>query len=157
MFLSAVLDGRGQPGVGGAKVVPWWSFTKTLIAACVLRLAEEDRVKLDEPLAGRPYTPRQLLQHRAGLGDYGGPPAYRSAAAQRHQPWTFEEMLARVDADGPRHRPGAGWGYSNIGYAILRRLVEETCGSDLEAALRRLVFGPLGLVEPRLARNVTCA
>ena len=56
---------------GEAIDVPWWSFTKTVLAAAALALVRDGRLALDEPLPGRPYTLRQLLQHRAGLTDYG--------------------------------------------------------------------------------------
>ena len=49
--------------------VPWWSFTKTILAAASLRLVAQGRLELDKPVAGKPYTLRYLLQHRAGLGD----------------------------------------------------------------------------------------
>jgi Beta-lactamase len=60
---------------GGAMIVPWWSFTKTVIAAAVLRLVQDGRLRLDETLDGKSYSLRQLLQHRAGLPDYGALPS----------------------------------------------------------------------------------
>ena len=70
--VCATVDARGRlhPGSSTA-VVPWWSFTKTLIAACALRLVEDGRLALDAPLAAGPYTLRHLLQHRAGTGAAG--------------------------------------------------------------------------------------
>ena len=155
MFLSACLNARGEPVAGSSNAcVPWWSFTKTLIAACILRLAEENRILLDERLPEKLYTPRQLLQHRAGLGDYLALREYRLAVAQGEEPWPLEEMLARADADRLRYRPGTGWEYSNVDYALLRRMVEDTCGLNFAEALRVLIFDPLGLPQPRLARTV---
>ena len=48
---EAVVDARGHL-VGGSSVaiVPWWSFTKTLIAACALRLGERGQLDLDSCL-----------------------------------------------------------------------------------------------------------
>jgi CubicO group peptidase (beta-lactamase class C family) len=83
MIKVATIDPQGRPEGGfSTDVVPWWSFTKTLIAAAALRLAERGRLALDEPLTGLPYTPRQLLQHRAGVGDYGQLPDYQAAVAR---------------------------------------------------------------------------
>jgi CubicO group peptidase (beta-lactamase class C family) len=62
-------------------VVPWWSFTKTAIAATALSLVARGKITLDEPLTAKPYTLRQLLQHRAGLCDYGALPDYHAAVA----------------------------------------------------------------------------
>ena len=67
---------------GDRSDVPWWSVTKTAIAAAALTLVGEGRLDLDAPFAGRAYTLRQLLQHRAGLRDYGAMPAYQEAVAR---------------------------------------------------------------------------
>jgi CubicO group peptidase (beta-lactamase class C family) len=81
-------------------------------------------------------------------------PEYRRAVAEGREPWSAEEMLVRVKVDRLRYRPGDGWEYSNVGYTLLRRIVEQTCGKDLEAALRMLVFEPLNLAGPRVAHTV---
>ena len=70
-----VEDGAIVHEEGDRSEVPWWSVTKTVTAAAVLALVGEGRLDLDAPLAGRAYTLRQLLQHRAGLRDYGPLPA----------------------------------------------------------------------------------
>ena len=54
-------------------------FTKTIIAAAVV-LVQQARLSLDQPLANRRYTLRQLLQHRAGLAEYGDLAAYHAAS-----------------------------------------------------------------------------
>ena len=73
-----ILDDR--PG----EVFPWWSFSKSVMAACALRLVARGALELDEVLPGRPWTLRQLLQHRAGVSNYttGRLPAYREAVAR---------------------------------------------------------------------------
>lgn len=47
----AVSDGR----------VPWWSFTRTLIAACVLRQAERNHFHRGLPLSGDVPSARKSL------------------------------------------------------------------------------------------------
>jgi CubicO group peptidase (beta-lactamase class C family) len=135
-------------------VVPWWSFTKTLIAVAALRLAEQGALALDERLGGRPYTPRQLLQHRAGVGDYGGLRDYSDAVARGEAPWPESALLARVPPEELRFAPAAGWAYSNVGYLLLRRLIEARYGAGLKAALRELVLLPLGIESADLAETV---
>lgn len=133
------------------RIVPWWSFTKTVIAAAALALVRNGAVALDSFLPGRAYTLRQLLQHRSGLPDYGGVGAYHLAVAQGEVPWTFEELWERCDADRLMQEPGSGWAYSNIGYALVARLIEDETQSDLDAALRRLVLDPLEVGGARIA------
>uniref|UniRef100_UPI003A8DDA00 serine hydrolase n=1 Tax=Pararhodobacter aggregans TaxID=404875 RepID=UPI003A8DDA00 len=59
-----------------APLAPFWSVTKTVIALCALRLAEQRRLDLDAPLADIGVTLRQLLGHTAGLPGYFTLPAY---------------------------------------------------------------------------------
>jgi CubicO group peptidase (beta-lactamase class C family) len=47
--------------------------------------------------------------------------------------------------------PGHGWAYSNVGYLLVRGLLEEVTGEELGAALRRLVFAPLGVPGVKIA------
>ena len=103
---------------------PWWSLTKAALAAGALVLVAGGRLELDASLAGRPFTLRQLLQHTAGLPDYGGLPAYHEAVARRAEPWSADELLRRVSSDTLLFSPGQGWAYSNVGYFFVRRLIE---------------------------------
>jgi CubicO group peptidase (beta-lactamase class C family) len=124
-----------------------------VIAAAALGLVRDGHLALDTPFAGEPYTLRQLLQHRAGLTDYGGLAAYHDAVACRADAWPVSELLARTDADEPIYRPGEGWAYSNIGYLLVRRLIEATTGEDLGSSLARLVLRPLGIGSAHLAER----
>lgn len=148
----AIVDREGCPeGDSSTDVVPWWSFTKTLLAAAALRLAEQGRLALDQPPTGLPCTLRQLLQHRAGVGNYGRLPEYQAAVAREGTPWTDDQLFARVSPTRLVFPPGAGWAYSNVGYLLVRRLIERTCGAGLEQALGDLVLEPLDLGSSRLA------
>ena len=131
--------------------VPWWSFTKTVLAAAALVLVRDGTLTLDDPLPEKPYTLRHLLQHRSGLANYGDLAAYHEAVARGDDPWPVTVLLARTSAEHLRYPPGEGWDYSNIGYWVVRRLVEDATGQDLDAALRRLVLRPLGIASARIA------
>ncbi len=134
-------------------MVPWWSCAKTVLAGAALRLVAEGRLPLDEPVRGRSFTLRQLLQHRAGLRCYGTSRAYHAAVAAGGRPWAPREMLRRVDAETLSYEPGQGWAYSNVGYLLVRRIIEEETVVPLGAALERLVFGPLGISGVTVARE----
>ena len=132
-------------------VVPWWSFTKTVIAAAALALVRDGRLALDAPLPGRAFTLRQVLRHQAGVAEYGALADYHAAVARDEEPWPVATLLARAEADRLRYPPGEGWIYSNIGYLFVRTLIEQTVGQDFDAALRTLVLAPLGIAGPRIA------
>jgi CubicO group peptidase (beta-lactamase class C family) len=133
--------------------VPWWSFTKTVLSIAALRLVEKVTLSLDGELPGFPFSLRQLLRHEAGLPDYGGIAQYHSDVAAGKAPWPVEELLAIADAERLRYVPGAGWGYSNIGYLQVAQLIGRVTGQGLAEALAENVLGPAGLASPRLAKE----
>lgn len=122
-----VEDGAIVQEEGDRSDVPWWGVTKMAIAAATLTVVGEGRLDLDAPLAGRPDTLRQLLQHRAGLRE-------------------------SAKADQLIYAPGTNWNYSNIGFFFVRELLEQTTGAPLGPLLERRVLQPLGLLGVRIAR-----
>jgi D-alanyl-D-alanine carboxypeptidase len=152
LIVSCVEDGHLRGDVAAAPV-RWWSLTKTCLAACALILVARGRLVLDEPLPGRAYTLRQLLQHTSGLGSYTARPEYLAGVERKDPPWTDAEVLARVRLDPFLFDPGEGWAYSNTGYFLVRRLIEQTTDTDIDTALRTLVLLPLGIGQTRVARQ----
>jgi len=108
---------------------PIYSVTKTAVAAAVLLLVREGAVE--------PASVQRLLDHTSGVRDYGSLPEYHEAVRTRPgTAWDDDEFLARTTAAGPSFEPGNGWAYSNTGYLLLRRLLDEHGG--LAAFLPRL-------------------
>jgi D-alanyl-D-alanine carboxypeptidase len=100
---------------------PVYSVTKTAVAAAVLLLVREGAVER--------ASVQRLLDHTSGLRDYGALPDYHDAVRARPgSAWDDDEFLARTAAAGPSFEPGKGWAYSNTGYLLLRRLLEEHGG-----------------------------
>jgi D-alanyl-D-alanine carboxypeptidase len=149
--------GRRAPMPADART---WSYSlmKTWIAAAAMRLAAHGRLDLDAPMApaAAPLDPRvtmrHLLGHTAGLGDYGGLPAYHAAVRARLAgPWPRAEFVRRVLPEGPIHPPGRGFAYSNVGYMLASEAVAAAAGMPLGAALDALVFRPAGMVRTEVA------
>lgn len=137
---------------------PLYSITKPLLAAVALQLVGEGALALDAPLRDTlcdllpelPDVPaitlRRLLNHTSGLPDYGALPAYNAdLRADSTRPWTEEEFLARTLAARPRAAPGAEFTYSNLGYMLIRVLLEQVAGAPLSRLLAERLFAPLGL------------
>jgi len=100
---------------------PVYSVTKTAVAAAVLLLVREGAVALE--------SVQRLLDHTSGVRDYGSLPEYHEAVRTRPgTAWEDDEFLRRTAAAGPAFEPGEGWGYSNTGYLMLRRLLDEHGG-----------------------------
>jgi D-alanyl-D-alanine carboxypeptidase len=133
-----------------------WSVSKLALAAAAHRLADLGLLDRDRPLVRwAPWAPvangvtlAHLLAHTGGVPDYGGWPEYHAAVRDRPgDPWPPDDYLRRAARLGPVASPGERFAYSNIGYLVVRRVVEEVTGQDLAAALRELVVAPLGLAE----------
>jgi D-alanyl-D-alanine carboxypeptidase len=122
----------------GAARYPIYSVTKTAVAAAVLLLAREGAIELD--------SVRRLLDHTSGVRDYGSLPEYHEAVRTRPgSAWDDDEFLARTAAAGPQFEAGKGWAYSNTGYLLLRRLLDEHGG--LAASLPRLGLADATVAE----------
>lgn len=124
-----------------------------MLAAAALVLVDAGRLTLDAPLAGQRYTLRQLLQHRAGVPDYGALAEYHDAVGRVEPPWPVADLLARVDSHARGAEPGTSWTYSNVGYLLVRQLIEHADGKEIGEALTRLVLKPLGIANAGLART----
>jgi D-alanyl-D-alanine carboxypeptidase len=154
------MAGIGSRDVAGAEPMPAdarcyiYSTTKTLLATAALQLVAEGQLALDDdvrlylpnlPLTA-PVTLRQVLGHTGGIPDYGGMPEYFQAVrASPTQSWSPQEFLERTLAQGLVFAPGKGWEYSNIGYLIVKLLLERITGLSLRAVFERRLFAPLGL------------
>lgn len=140
------------------------SQTKTFTAVAVLRLVEEGRLQLDQPIkslispeleaaltgAGYPVdliTVRQLLNHTSGMPDYAMDPAYQAAVtAQPQKRWTRLEQVQWAMKMQPAGAPGAKFVYSDTGYVLLGDIIERVTGKAQAAAYRSLIdFDGLGL------------
>ena len=137
----------GDPG----QTFPYWSFTKTIIAICGLRLAEEGRIALDARLPGQAFTLRQLLNHTAGLPDYSTLKGYHQAVARDEEPWPLDDLLGAAMAQGNLFPPGEGWSYSNVGYMLARDVIEAAAGKPLPSLFREKIANVLGLESVELA------
>jgi D-alanyl-D-alanine carboxypeptidase len=135
---------------GHRTCVPWWSITKSVLSAAVMKLAELGAIRLGNRFEDWPFTIQHLLQHTSGLTDYGGQ-AYQQAVAESEAAWPVNELLRRCNARKLVFSPGEGWTYLNIGYLFLRQLIERVTESNLDVALKQLIFAPLRLASTRIA------
>lgn len=150
--LTAACVGEAIHSDDDTSIVPWWSITKTALAACALLLVAGGRLELDRALSGRKHTLRQLLQHTSGLGCYTDTPDYEAAVHGHADPWSGEQH-ARFAGGPPLFEPDRGWKYSNSGYFLVRAMIEQATGMDVERALQSLVLSPLGIERSFIART----
>ena len=144
-------------------IVLAYSITKTMIAALIFRRVEAGRLSLDDPI-GRwfPDVPDgdaiplwRVLQHSAGLPDYGADAVYHDTLRDHPgEPWTFEDYADRTYRRGLAYPPGAGWAYSNPGYMLLRELVGRIEGRSFAQLVEDEIARPLALEETRVVETI---
>ncbi|MGK5729516.1 serine hydrolase domain-containing protein [Streptomyces sp. URMC 124] len=134
------------------------SVTKSMVATVVMQLADEGRLKLDDPVAKHlpgvlpykePITLKQLLNHTSGIPDYFGD-LYPTGSLDEHQKNRFRYFAPRTLVENAVKKPladttGPELPYSNTNYALLGLVVEKVTGKSLGSELTRRVFRPAGM------------
>jgi CubicO group peptidase (beta-lactamase class C family) len=129
---------------------PTHSSGKTVVAAEVLRLAEDGLLSLDDPASD--YLPpqlgffeangatiRQVLGMRSGIPDLNEEDGYYPAE-QASSPVKVFRMLPE-----PKTRPPTRAGYASTNYVLLGAIIEHVTGRRLAEALRSDVLDNPGL------------
>lgn len=121
------------------------SLTKVVATLpCVLALAEEGRLRFDDPVvrhlpefAGGPdIRLRHLLAHTSGL----------PAGVPREPAWSgYDEGVRRALACLPEMPPDTRFRYSDVNFILLGEIVRRASGRPLDAYARQRIFAPLGL------------
>jgi CubicO group peptidase (beta-lactamase class C family) len=160
-----VLQAGGAAQVTPASLFEAASTTKALVAATVLHLVERGRLDLDADVnrylkswkiadndltRDHKVTLRLLLTHRAGL------PATSMGCEDGPPPPTLVQVL---NGESPaRNRPavvgtvpGERWEYSNIGYAVIQRILEDVAGRPIARIMDETTFEPLGMKSSTMA------
>ena len=155
------LSGYGETLEGsGEKVTPetvfrWASVSKGVAATMVAKLAEDGRLRFDQPVAavapslhlpGRnelKATVGDVLSHRLGL--------YRNAfdnKLEEGQDVTFlRGTLATLNSVCP---PGTCWSYQNVAYDAASEMVSRVGGMRYQEMVERDLFDPLGMSSASL-------
>jgi len=149
------------------------SVGKAMTATRAYQLAETGRLDLDAPVTGLlPWadlrglfvrsgldhagevTPAQLLTHTSGVADYfegraaGAPRFAQLLRAEPDRTWTPTDLLAYSrEHQHPVAAPGRRFSYSDTGFVLLGRIIEEVGEAPLGQQLHEGVFGPAGMSD----------
>jgi len=130
------------------------SVTKTMTAAVILQLAQEGKLKLDDPVSkyvpdvpnGDNITIAELLRMRSGLYSFTSDPAVVGFLDDDPtRVWTPQELLAIAFAHPPNAPPDTVFEYNNTNYVLLGLIVEKVDGRPLATAMHDRLFEPLGM------------
>lgn len=126
------------------------SISKQFTAAAILKLAEQGKLKLSDPLIkyipdfpkGKEVTIRHLLTHTSGIHSYTGDPRFMERVTKPIAPKDLIDEIKKYDYD---FEPGTNWAYNNSGYFILGYIVEQVSGMPFGNYLKKTFFNPLGM------------
>lgn len=130
------------------------SLTKSFTAAAVLRLQEQGKLKVSDPLSkhlpdfpgAENITLHQLLTHTSGIGGLQDVPDFINV--QRHA-LNLDQTLA-LFRDKPAHfAPGTRFEYSNAGYLVLSKVIEVAAGVPFATYLNDQILVPSGFKNTR--------
>lgn len=133
------------------------SVAKTMTAACILQLVDEQVLSLNDslhewlapiPNISSDITIRQLLQHQTGLYEVLGNPACQPALlADQDSIWEPEDLVNTFILPAP-NQPGGTWAYCNTNYFLLSMIIKSATGNDFYTEIRNRFFTPLNLLTP---------
>lgn len=129
------------------------SATKPFTATAVMVLVEDGTLSLDDRLAellddvaiDPRVTIEHLLTHTSGLPDIFDIQGYGEDA--QHSPITPSALSQAANGLDLLFEPGTEHRYSNLGYAILARVVEVSSGTPFERFIQERVFEPAGMTQ----------
>lgn len=128
------------------------SITKQFTAAAILRLYDEGKLSLHDPLEkfvpGFPraseVTIHHLLTHTSGIHSYTSKPDFITHATVGIRP---EDLVNAIKEDPYDFNPGERWEYNNSGYFLLGVIVEKVAQKSYGEFLREAFFEPLGMSD----------
>ncbi|MDC0674522.1 serine hydrolase domain-containing protein [Nannocystis radixulma] len=129
------------------------SLTKQFTSAAILQLAEQGRLRLDDPIrkylpdypaAGDAITIHHLLTHTSGIPNYTDDEALMQ---RRERPMTQAELIASFKDKPLEFEPGSEFEYSNSGYFLLGVIIERVSGERYEDYLQANVLRPAGMTR----------
>lgn len=143
------------------------SLSKSITSVCIFRLIEQAKLSLTDKVFGKSgvlaerfnkvrkntyleeVSIEHLLTHRVGNWDNEGDDPMFLNNKMTHDEliyWTLERRVLT------RH-PGIDYKYSNFGYCLLGRVIEEVTKKSYEDATSDLVFKPCGMTSLDLTGN----
>jgi D-alanyl-D-alanine carboxypeptidase len=148
---SGLANRETKAPVTAATPFPIFSITKMFVAALAVKLAEQRRLKLDDPLSralpdwpnGDRIRLRMLLNQTSGVGN-DQRRLERDSEARPRKIWTPEETLSYARRK-PHAAAGEKWEYNNANYVLAGRVIEQATGRPVSETLRELILGPLKL------------
>jgi len=135
------------------------SITKQFTAASILLLADQGKLRLEDPLskyldvpeAWKKITLLHLLTHTSGIVSITDLPAGQAALTRGGTPAEIEERFRNLPLLFP---PGTEARYSNSGYILLGIVIEKASGEPYATFLEKHILDPLGMRDTGVDNGV---
>jgi D-alanyl-D-alanine carboxypeptidase len=130
------------------------SVTKQFTATMIMQLANEGKLKLDDPfqtiLPGMPkawskVTIKNLLNHTSGIKSYTDVPSIIEFDLMK--PSSPAGIIKKVINSKLDFEPGTSWKYNNSGYVLLGMIIEKLDNKPYAEALKSRILTPLGMSQ----------
>ncbi len=139
------------------------SVTKPVTATAIMMLVEKGKINLDDPITKyipqfkinnqfeQPITVRHLLSHQAGLLRH----IYINFDYQLEvkNPPSYEMVLDYLKKKKLLFCPGEKYKYSNVGYALLGKVIENVSGISYKEFIKQEIFTPLEMDNSYVGLN----
>lgn len=131
------------------------SLTKQFSAALIMRLSEQGKISLDDPITkylpdypvqGHHVTVRHLLNHTSGTATISHVRDLPDPQWIRRDP-TYEELVELFGTQPFRFEPGEKYEYNNFAYKLLGEIVKRVTGTPYAESVERDLLRPLGLEQ----------
>ncbi|MBL91420.1 MAG: hypothetical protein CMH56_06350 [Myxococcales bacterium] len=149
-------DARAQTPILKSTRFPICSVSKHFTAVAVLRLVEQEKVNIDEPLHtyvkgmtpiqkdGKVCTVRNAMNHLCGFDREFTSLNDGNHLADREVRDAYVTAMNEAELV---NTPGTKRLYTNVGYDALGILVQDVSGQDFETFLKEQFFNPLGMTN----------
>jgi len=133
------------------------SNTKTFVVSTLLQLADEKRLKLDDPITkfhigvtvpnGNRITVRLLTEMRSGLFEAYNTPQFSKLPNSPQTQVAPRTLIRWAAAKSPVFSPNARWMYCNTNYLILGLIIEAVTHDTVQHQIQTRFLTPLGLTN----------
>jgi len=150
------------------------SLSKPVTSAGILKLVENNQLSVDDKVMeilpfGTPegktpdpnlgkVTILHLLEHLGGWDrDKAFDPMFAdkkiSKALGVPLPVTQADIIRFMNGQPLQYEPGTKYAYSNYGYCLLGRVIEQKTGLSYEEYIKRFVLSPLGITRMQIGHS----
>jgi D-alanyl-D-alanine carboxypeptidase len=125
-----------------------------MMTTLLLRLVDQGKVKLDDPVAkwypnlpeADQVTLRMLASSTSGYADYVTTDEFNARLhADPFQRWTPDELLAIAMKQPPVFAPGTSWAFSDTNFMLLGQILERVSGKPYAELVKAQILDKVGL------------